>query len=129
GVPSEIEEAFGVLEQHVIHDGQLYPVSIAALPFLFDTLRRTSPVAGRITDLIARYAAAAHTLEAPLDKRLLQIIADHAGEIVRWFRRHDRALGALAIHVPALREVFLAAVEGAERLTPEALLALVELDA
>src|SRR6476660_2218135 len=36
GLPSEIEEAFAVLEQHVMRDGQLYPVVLAAAPFLFD---------------------------------------------------------------------------------------------
>ncbi len=130
GLPSEIEDAFGVLEQHVILRDQLYPVAIATVPFLFDTLRRSSPVGGRIAELIARYAAAAHTLDKQLANRLLQIIGDHAGEIVRWLGRgaiYDRALGSLAIHMPALREVFIAAVEGAERLAPETLLALLEL--
>ena len=127
GVPSEIEEAFGVLEQHVMLDGQLYPVALAAMPFLFDTMRRKSPVGARIADLIARYAIAGTTLDKPLAQRLLSILSDHAGEIVRWFGNYDRAVGALAIHVPALRAVFLASVEGAERLSPEALLALLEL--
>lgn len=127
GLPSEIEDAFGVLEQHVMLNGQLYPVSIATLPFLFDTLRRGTPIGTRIADLIARYAAAASTLEGPLAQRFLSIVTDHAGEIVRWLGTYDRALGALAIHVPALREIFLAAVEGAERVAPEILLALVEL--
>lgn len=130
GLPSEIEDAFGVLEQHVIFNGQLYPVSLAALPFLFDTLRRKSPVGGRIAEVIARYAIAADTLDKSLAHRLLLIISDHAGEIVRWFGRgavYDRALGALAIAVPALREMFIAAVEGAERLSAESLLALLQL--
>jgi hypothetical protein len=130
GLPTEIEDAFGVLEQHVMLNGQLYPVSLATLPFLFDTLRRKSPVGGRIAELVARYAGAADTLDKTLAKRLLLIITDQAGEIVRWFGRDaafDRAFGALAITVPALREVFLAAVEGAERLSPEALLALLQL--
>ncbi len=130
GLPTEIEDAFGVLEQHVILNGQLYPVALATLPFLFDTLRRKSPVGGRIAEVIARYASAADTLDKSLSQRLLVIIGDHAGEIVRWFGRgptYDRALGALAINVPALREVFLAAVEGAERVSPEVLLALLQL--
>jgi len=130
GLPLEIEEAFSVLEQHVMLKDQLYPVSLATLPFLFDTLRRGSPVGGRIAELVARYGLLAHTLDKPLDERLLRIIGDSAGEIVRWLGKganYDRALGALAIHVPALREVFLAAVEGAEKLSPEALLALLEL--
>jgi hypothetical protein len=129
-VPSEIEEAFGVLEQHVILGDQLYPVALATLPFLFDTTRRGSPVGGRIAMLIARYAAAASSLEKPLAQRFTTIVADHAGEIVRWFGRsssYDLAVGALAIHVPALREMFIAAVEGAERVSPETLLALLEL--
>src|SRR5690242_11575119 len=40
--PAEIEEAFAVLEQHVMRADQLYPVAIAALPFLFDIIRRGS---------------------------------------------------------------------------------------
>jgi len=127
GVPDEIEEAFAVLERHVVRDGQLYPVVIAALPFLFATLRKGPFVSTRIADLIALYASTASTLEAPLDARVRQIIADKGGEIARWLGHHDRALGAVAIHVPALRDVFIAAVEGAERVSPEILLALVEL--
>lgn len=130
GVPSEIEEAFGVLEQHVMMNDQLYPVALATLPFLFDTMRRGSPVGGRIATLIARYAKISGSLDRPLEQRFSVILGDHAGEIVRWFGRgaaYDLAVGALAIHVPALREVFLAAVEGAERLSPETLLALLEL--
>ena len=130
GVPSEIEEAFGVLEQHVMLRGQLYPVVLAAMPFLFDTLRRENPVGGRIAELVAQYAQLAHTLDKPLAQRLNNMFADQAGDIARWFGKgpgYDRAVGALAIHVPALREVFLATVEGAESLSPEVLLALVEL--
>ncbi len=127
GVPQEIEEAFSVLEKHVMRDGQLYPVAVAALPFLFDVIRRGSPLATRVAELIAAYAAAAATVDVPVRDRLFAIITDHAGEIVRWFGTHDRAFAALAVHVPQMRELYCAAVEGAERVPPEALLALVEL--
>lgn len=130
GVPSEIEEAFAVLQEHVMLNGQLYPVALATLPFMFDTLRRGSPVGGRLAEIIARYTLIADTLDKPLATRFMQMIADQAGDIVRWLGQgggYDRALGALAIHVPSLREVFLAAVEGAEKLSPETLLALMEL--
>jgi hypothetical protein len=130
GMPAEIEEAFGVLEQHVMRDDQLFPVVLAATPFLFDTMRRGSTLSGRIAILIARYASLAHTLDKPLCERLTSMIADQAGSIIRWFGRdadHDRAVGALAIHVPALRAAYLAAVEGAESLSPMTLLALAEL--
>lgn len=137
--PQEIEEAFAVLESHVIKDGQLYPVALATLPFLLATLRprakdpdgpperATSPIADRIADLIALYASAAGTLEGPLRERLEQIIIDQSGDVLRWLGVHDAALGALAIHVPALRPLYIAAVEGAEHVSPEVLLALVEL--
>lgn len=124
GVPTEIDEAFSVLHTHVIRHDTLYPVSVAVVPILFDTLRRNSPVAGRIAEVIARYATALHTLEAPLAQRLRQILADHAPELVRWLGRHDRALCAIVLNVPALREVFIAAVENAERVNAEVLLAL-----
>jgi hypothetical protein len=127
-VPQEIEEAFAVLEQHVFRDGQLYPVALATLPFLFATVRKGTPVDERIADLIALYATTARTLDVPLGERLLQIIADHAGDVIRWFGKFDRALGALAIQVAALRPLFVAAIEGAERLSPEVLLALIELN-
>jgi hypothetical protein len=127
GIPSEIEEAFGVIEQHVMLDGQLYPVALATLPFLFDTIRRGSPVAARIADVIARMGSLSGTLDKHLSGRLVSMIIDQSGEIVRWFGTHDRAFGALALHIPQLRELFVAAVEGAERLTPEALLVLQEL--
>lgn len=129
-LPSEIDEAFGVLEHHVMRDGQLYPVVLATLPFLFDTIRRGSMLSGRIATLIARYAAASPTLDRPLADRLLAMIADQSAQVVRWFGRdaeHDRAVGALAIHVAALRAVYLAAVEGAEALSPDTLLALAQL--
>jgi hypothetical protein len=67
------------------------------------------------------------SLEGPLAHRLNQILIDHSYELVRWLGTHDRALGAIALHVPALREVFIAAIEGAERVSPAILLALVEL--
>lgn len=127
-VPDEIEEAFGVLERHVMRDGQLYPVVIAAAPFLLAAMRKPSHVSSRIADLIARYASIAGTLEQPLSSRLLQMLGDSSGDVIRWFGVHDRPLGALAIYVPALREPLVAAVEGAERVSPEILLALIELD-
>jgi hypothetical protein len=126
--PQEIEEAFDVLEQHVIRDGQLYPVALATLPFLFATLRKVSPLSERVADLIALYTSAAGTLDVALRERLLQIVADHSADIVRWWGRYDRALAALVVFTPGLRTLYLAAVEGAERIEPEVLLVLAELD-
>ncbi len=126
-IPSEIEDAFAVLEHHVMRDGVLYPVALAVVPILMHTVRSGSPVSGRIARLVARYAAAQTTLEGPLRMRLQQILSDHAGEIIRWRGRYELALATLVVHVPGLRGVFIAAVEGAERVSPEALLALVEL--
>src|SRR5690606_34340636 len=97
------------------------------LPFLFATLRKGSPIADRIADLIARYATAIDTLDAPLANRMRQLITDQASDVLRWLGEHDAALGALAIHVPGLRAPYLAAIEGAERVSPETLLALLEL--
>jgi hypothetical protein len=129
-LPDEIDQAFMVLEEHVVRHGVLYPVALATVPILFDTLRRRSTVSGRIATAIARYASAIDSLDAPLAARMRQIMTDHSGELVRWFGRRDgseRALCAIVIAVPALRDVFLAAVEGAERVSPEVLLALVEI--
>src|SRR5687768_8223962 len=64
--PEEIDEAFHVLEHHVIDETAAYPVAITVLPFLFDTVRRGSPIARRITGVIAKCARLAGTLEAPL---------------------------------------------------------------
>jgi hypothetical protein len=125
--PQEIDEAFAVLETHVIKDGQLYPVALATLPFLFSTLRKVSPISERIADLIALYASAGSTLEVPLSDRLAQIITDQSHDVIRWWGRYDRALATLAIFVPGLRALYLAAVEGAERVDPEVLLALIEI--
>jgi hypothetical protein len=127
GAPGEIDEAFGVLEQHVVRHDVLYPVSVAVVPILFDTLRRKSPVADRIALVLARYASTLSSLDSPLALRMRQIFADHSPELVRWLGRHDRALCAIVLNVPALREVFVAAVEGAERISGEVLLALVDL--
>lgn len=126
-VPEEISEAFGVLEQHAIRHGVVYPVALTIVPFLFDIVRRGSPVAERTTDLIAEYASAAGTLEPRLAIRLREVIADQAEAIVSWLGTHDRAAAALALHVPALREPFLAKLATLPRLAPEVLLALVEL--
>jgi len=127
-VPEEISEAFDVLEQHAIRHGVLYPVAITIVPFLFDIVRRGSPVAERTTDLIAEYAGAAATLEPRLAIRLREVIADQAAAIVSWLGIHDRAAAALALHVPALREPFFAQLATLPRLAPEVLLALIELD-
>jgi hypothetical protein len=126
--PEEIEEAFKVLEQHAIRHGQLYPVAVTVTPFLFDLLRRGSPVAVRIADLIAEYASAASTLEPPQAAKLLAIIEDHGPEILGWLGSLDRAACALAIHVPALRTGLLESIAAADRVAPEVLLALVDLD-
>jgi hypothetical protein len=127
GVPAEIDEAFSVLETHVMRHDVLYPVAVAVVPILFHTLRKPSPVNARIANTIGRYATLASSLEAPLAHRLHQILVDHSYELVRWLGTHDRALAAVALNVPALRQVFLAAVEGAERVNPEILLALLEM--
>jgi hypothetical protein len=126
-IPEEIDEAFAVLEQHAIRHGIVYPVAITIVPFLFDIVRRGTPVAERITDLVAEYASCAHTLEPALSARMLQLIADHGDAVVSWLGIHDRAAAALALHVPALRDDFHAAIATMPKLAPEVLLALVEL--
>jgi hypothetical protein len=127
GVPAEIDDAFAVLETHVMRHDVLYPVSVAVVPILFHTLRKPSHASGRIANLLGRYATVMSSLEAPLAQRLNQILADHSYELVRWLGTHDRALCAMVLNVPALRTVFLAAVEGAERVSPEVLMTLLEL--
>jgi hypothetical protein len=129
--PAEIDEAFGVLEQHAMRNGHLFPVALATLPFLFATLRGgTIPsVAARITDLIARYTAASHTLESDQRSRFLDLIVSHAREILRWLGHHDRALCAIALRFPELRTDLLAALSSAEAVSPAILIALVDLGA
>ena len=125
--PEELDDAFGVLETHAIRHGVLYPVAITVVPFLFDILRRETLVGERITDLIAEYASAAGTLEPPLRARILEVIADHGREILGWIGRHDRAVAALAIYVPALRVEVFSAIAEATAVGPEILLALIDL--
>jgi hypothetical protein len=127
-IPSEIDDAFGVLENHVMAGERLYPVAIPVVPFLFDVIRRGSPIAERITQLLARYATRMGSLDPGQRDTLRTIIADHAPMIAGWLGRYDRAASALAIHIPEVREAFAKAVEGATRLAPVVLLALVELD-
>ncbi len=126
--PAEIEDAFAVLGQHAIRHGQLYPVAVTITPFLFDMLRRGTGLAERIADLIAGYASAAATLEPRLADRLREIIEDHGPEILGWLGALDRAACALAIHVPALRTALVESIAASDRVAPEVLLALVELD-
>jgi hypothetical protein len=126
-LPAEIEEAFEVLEQHAIRHRVLYPVAVTVAPFLFDLVRQGNAHAGRITDLLGEYAAAASSLEPLLRDRLIQIIFDHGVEICGWIGTHDRAAAALAIHVPELRDAYLATVEGRRAMSPTVLLALIEL--
>lgn len=128
-LPAEIDEAFSVLERHAIRHRLLYPVAVTIVPFLFDFVRRDSPLASRITDLVAEYAAAAGTLDAQLRDRLFSIVIDHGTEVIGWIGRHDRAVAALAIHVPAFRERYLAAIAAADGVSPFALLALIDLGA
>src|SRR5690349_3487266 len=47
-IPDEIDDAFGVLEKHVMRGPRLYPVAVHVLPFLFDVVRRGSPLSPRI---------------------------------------------------------------------------------
>ena len=125
--PEEIEEAFCVLEQHAIRHGVLYPVAVTIIPFLFDIVRRGTPVAERITDLLAEYASAAHTLEPRLRDRLHELVGDRGDAVMSWLGIHDRAVAALALHVPTLRDDFFAAIRHSPHLAPEVLLALLEL--
>jgi len=127
--PEEIDDAFAVLEHHPLRHRMLYPVAVTIAPFLFDFVRRNSPLSSRITELIAEYTAAADTLDQHLRDRLVQFVADHAGEIIGWIGTHDRAVAALAVHVAALRGRYLAAIEDATQLSPFTLLALLEIGA
>jgi len=127
--PEEIDEAFSVLEQHAIRHGRLYPAALAALPFLFDTVRRGSPVAERVTDLIAEYAAAEPTLEPAMRERLHNLLVSHAHEIAGWLGRYDRAACALAMRAREIRTDLVVAIGAAETVSPVALLGLVELGA
>ena len=126
-LPAEIDEAFEVLECHAIHHRLLYPVAVTIAPFLFDLVRHGSVHAPRITDLLGEYAASADTLEPLLRDRLIQIFFDHAADICGWIGTHDRAAAALAIHVPELRDAYLATVEDLRTMSPIILLALIEL--
>lgn len=125
--PEEIEDAFTVLEHHPLRHGLLYPVAVTITPFLFDFVRRKSPLSSRITELIAEYTVAADTLDQHMRDRLVQLVADHATEIMSWIGIHDRALAALAVHVAAVRGPYLATLATANELSPFALLALLEL--
>jgi hypothetical protein len=128
-LPDEIEEAFGVLEHHCMRDDRLYPVALATLPFLFATLRADTPIGERIAELIARYTAAATTLEPALRSRFLDLIVSHAKEIIGWLGTYDRALCAIALRVIELRTDLLAALSSADEVAPLVLLALVDLGA
>ncbi len=125
--PAEIEEAFAVLERHALRQRSLYPVAVTVVPFLFDFVRRKSPLSERIAELIAEYLAASSTLEPALRERLHQIIVGHTRELLGWIGRFDRPLAALAIHVPGLQPAYLSALE-TEPVSPFALLALLEID-
>jgi hypothetical protein len=127
--PEEIEEAFAVLEQHAIHHGTLYPCALAAMPFLFDTVNRGTPVAERITDVIAEYTCAASTLEPALRDRFQYLLVSHARDIVGWLGRYDRAACAIAMRAREIRTDLVVAIGAAERASPVALLGLVELGA
>jgi hypothetical protein len=128
GFPAEIEDAFEVLENHGIDGGHLYPVAVATLPFLFDVVRRNSPIAERVAELLARISAARDPAEPRLHERLATVVASHSEEIARWIGRYDRAACALAIHVPDVRDELLVEIARADRLEPEVLLALVDFD-
>lgn len=125
--PEEIDEAFEVLERHAIRHRLLYPVAVTIAPFLFDFIRRSSPLSARVAEVLAEYAAAASTLEDYLRDRLYFLIENHEKEILGWIGVHDRAVAALAIHVEALRAPYLAKLAEATTVSPFALLALIEL--
>ena len=124
--PEEIEEAFAVLERHALRHRLLYPVAVTVVPFLFDFVRRRSPLSERIAELIAEYIAAGDTLEPALRDRLHEIVVAHTSEVLGWIGRFDRPLAAMAIHVPALQPAYLFALETAP-ISPFALLALLEI--
>ena len=118
-----------MLRYHPIRYGLLYPVAVAVTPFLLDMVRTGSPESARITDMIAEYVAAAGTLEPFLFERMCEIIELYDTEVLSWLDRHDRAVAAIAIHVPALRARYLVQIALAREVSPITLLALIELDA
>ena len=120
-------EAREVLERHAIRHRLLYPVAVTVAPFLLDFMRRNNPQSARIAEVIAEYAAAAMTLEEAHCERLLELLAMHEREVLGWMGKYDRALAALAIHVPALRAPYLAKLAEVTEVSPFALLALIEL--
>jgi hypothetical protein len=69
------------------------------------------------------------TLEEDQCERLLELLALHEREVLGWMGTHDRALAALAIHVPKLRAPYLAKLAEATVVSPFALLAMIELNA
>lgn len=127
GYPGEIDEAFEVLERHAIRHRLLYPVAVTVAPFLFDFIRRKSPLSARLAEVLAEYVAAAGTLEDLLRERLDVLVTAHTAEILQWTGVHDRALAAMAIHVEALRGPYLAQLAAATTVSPFALLALLEI--
>ncbi|MGE0395800.1 MAG: hypothetical protein AB7T06_03655 [Kofleriaceae bacterium] len=124
--PEEIEEAFAVLERHALRHRLLYPVAVTVVPFLLDFIRRGSPIAERIAELIAEYVATGDTLEPHMRDRLHEIVVAHTSEVLGWIGRFDRPLAALAIHIPALQPAYLFALETSP-VSPFALLALLEI--
>lgn len=127
GVPAEIEDAFAVLLEHALGHGVLYPAAVHATPHLFEIIRAGSPVAGRVSAVIARYVALMDTLDGPLRARLVETVIDHALDIIGWLGTHDRAAAGIAVHVPALQPAYIAAVEAAPSPSVYALLALLEI--
>jgi hypothetical protein len=129
GIPEEIDDAFRVLEDHAIHRGLLYPVAITVTPFLFDCMRRSSPVSERLADVIASYAAAIGSLDVQLATRMRAIFIDHSDAIMAWAGRFDRALAAVVVYVSELRSAYLNVIASTPAVSPYALLALIELGA
>jgi hypothetical protein len=127
--PEELAEALEVLETHVVAEGTLYPVAVAALPFLFELIEREVPHAGELAEVIASYGAAIETL-APAPRAAMRTLLLAKREVILgWVGKFPLAAAGMAVHAPWLRNGYLAALDAGRGVGAIGFLALLELDA
>lgn len=109
-----------VLYGHGWHQSTIYPVTAAIAPFLIQLIEARRDGDGELARGLEVFACAAtDPANAPHGDGVIAALAAHAGTIVGWREERAQTVVVVAVHVPAVRELWLAALQASHISTVE----------